>query len=219
MLRIPSGSTDRLLGFVAVDSTDLKTRKTGLSSFTVYRSVNGGSPVAYTTPTVTEASSSNMPGVYFLALDEALTIGSGHDSEEVVLHITQASMAPVTLAFELSRPKITEGQTVTASGGNANSACQSIATDAISAAAVSAGAANKQADHTLRRTYANVRASSNGDTLNARSLFGAVGRMVNKWSISGTTLTQYHEDDSTSFTTIALTGTSGADPITAADPA
>lgn len=61
-MRVPSGSTDRVLAFVAVDATDLKTRETGLSSFTVYRSRNGATPVAYTTPTVTELSGANMPG-------------------------------------------------------------------------------------------------------------------------------------------------------------
>ena len=58
-----------------------------------------------------------MPGVYSLLLDEDMTIGSGNKSEEVVLHITQASMAPVTLKFELYRPDVTEGETITVSSG------------------------------------------------------------------------------------------------------
>jgi hypothetical protein len=222
MMQVPSGSTDRFFHFVAVDSTDFTTRETGLSSFTVRRKQEGVAETAYTTPTVAEISSSNEPGVYSLALDEALNLAAGHDTEEVVLHITQASMAPVTAKFMLVRPKLTEGQVIAVSSGVLGTgviAAATFAADAISAAALSAAAANKQADHTHRRTYANVRASSNGDTLNARSLFGAVGRMVNKWSIAGSTLTQYHEDDTTAFTTLALTGTTGADPITAVDPA
>lgn len=68
-MRIPSGKTDQLIFFVAVDSTDLKTRETGLSSFTVYRSRNGGTATVYTTPTVAELSTSNMPGVYSLVIE------------------------------------------------------------------------------------------------------------------------------------------------------
>jgi hypothetical protein len=139
-MRIPSGVTDQVIYFVAVDATDLKTRETGLSSFTVYRSRDGGAATAYTTPTVTEVSSANMPGVYKLLLDEDMTIASGNDSEEVCLHITQASMAPVTRVFELYRPKITAGETVTAASGSANAAVQSIASNAITAASIASGA-------------------------------------------------------------------------------
>ena len=71
-----------------------------------------------TTPTVNETDATNMPGVYELLLDEDMTIGAGNDSEEIALHITQASMAPVTRTVELYRPKITAGNTldVTATG-------------------------------------------------------------------------------------------------------
>lgn len=111
-MRIPSGVTDQYIYFVAVDATDLITRETGLSSFTVRRSRNGGASAAYTTPTINETDSSNMPGVYELLLDEDMTIDSGDDSQDVCLHITHAGMAPVTLKFELYRPKLTAGNTL-----------------------------------------------------------------------------------------------------------
>jgi hypothetical protein len=116
-MRIPSGKTDQLIYFVAVDSTDLKTRETGLSSFTVYRSRNGGAATIYTTPTVAELSAGNMPGVYSLAIDEDTTIAAGSDSEEYCVHITQASMAPVTRTIELYRRDTTSGQTATVANG------------------------------------------------------------------------------------------------------
>jgi hypothetical protein len=116
-MRFQSGIVDQVIYFVAVDSTDLKTRETGLTSFTVYRARNGGAATAYTTPTVTEVSSANMPGVYSLLLDEDMTIDAGDDSQAVVLHITQASMAPVTLMYELYRPIVTAGQTATVTSG------------------------------------------------------------------------------------------------------
>lgn len=112
-MQIISGSITEYIYFVAVDSTDLKTRKTGLSSFTVYRSRNGGTATIYTTPTITELSAANMPGVYVLLIDEDTTITTGKDSEEYCVHITQASMAAVTRVIQIIRPKATEGTTIT----------------------------------------------------------------------------------------------------------
>jgi len=103
-MRIASGVTDQYLYFVAVDATDLTTRETGLSSFTVVRSRNGAADVTYTTPTISEIDASTMPGVYALLVDEDMTIGAGNWSEEVCLHITHAGMAPVTRTFELFQP-------------------------------------------------------------------------------------------------------------------
>ncbi|MER8567623.1 hypothetical protein NKH85_17085 [Mesorhizobium sp. M0924] len=110
-MRIPSGKIDQNIYFVAVDSVDLFTRKTGLTSFTVYRSRNGGTATVYTTPTITELSASNQPGVYCLLIDEDTTIASTSDAEEYVVHITQASMAPVTRVLELFRRDTTSGTT------------------------------------------------------------------------------------------------------------
>jgi hypothetical protein len=107
-MRIPSGSIDRYIFFVAVDSVDNKTRELNLTNFTVYRSRDGDTPVAYTTPTVVELSSSNMPGVYALLIDEDTTIDAAHETEEYAVHITQADMAPVTRTVELYRPTLDE---------------------------------------------------------------------------------------------------------------
>lgn len=84
---------------------------------------------------------------------------------------------------------------------------------------VTAANANKIADHVLRRTQANVEASSDGDALSFRSLYGAAAKLVNKVSISGSTLTVTQSDDVTSLGTQALTTSSSADPITGADTA
>ena len=132
-MRIPSGTTDQFIYFVAVDATDFVTRETGLAGFTVYRSRNGGAAAAMTTPTINETDSTNMPGVYELLLDEDMTIDSGNDSEEMAFHITVAGMAPVTRTIELYRPKITIGNTlgVAADGdisGNVDGSVNSVAT-------------------------------------------------------------------------------------------
>lgn len=145
MRRFPSGVVDQYIYFVAVDATDLTTRETGLSSFTVYRSRNSGSATAYTTPTISEKSSANMPGVYTLLLDEDMTLDSGDHSQEVCLHITHAGMAPVTLVFEIYRPDVTAGETLTVSSGTGNAAVQSIANNAITAASIATGAIDADA--------------------------------------------------------------------------
>jgi hypothetical protein len=250
-MRIASGSTDRKVGFVAVDSTDLKTREVGLATFTVYRSRDGGAATLWTTPTIAELDATNMPGVYVLTIDEDTTVAAGHDVEEFLVHVTHAGMAPVTRAIEIERIKFTEGQSATVAnsavdadierivGAVVNTAAAQlgvnvvsgaadsitaamIATDAIGSAELSAAAANKIADHILRRTYANARASANGDAVNFRTLLGAMGKLVNKWSISGSTLTVFQEDDATSTApggTQAITSLAGAEPITALDTA
>lgn len=111
-MRILSGVTDQYVYFVAVDATDYVTRETGLSSFTVYRSRNGGAAAAMTTPTINETDTTNMPGVYELLLDEDMTIDAGDDTQEIVFHITHAGMAPVTRTIELYRAKVTAGNTL-----------------------------------------------------------------------------------------------------------
>ena len=116
-MRIPSGKLDQSIYFVAVDATDLKTRETGLATWTVYRSRNGAAEVAYTTPTVSEIDTTNMPGVYALLVDEDTTIGASSDSEEYCVHITHAGMAPVTRTIELYRRDTTSGRTLDVSTG------------------------------------------------------------------------------------------------------
>ena len=118
-MRMLSGVVDQVIFFVAVDATDLKTRETGLTGFTVYRSRNGGTATVMTTPTVAELSAANMPGVYTLLLDEDMTIDAGDDSQEMCFHISQASMTPVTRTIELYRAKITAGNTLTVASGGA----------------------------------------------------------------------------------------------------
>lgn len=129
-MRIVSGNITSVIYFIAVDPSDLTTRETGLSSFTVYRSRNGGASTAMTTPTVTEVDSTNMPGVYKLLVDEDTTIDFGFDSQEMLFHITAVSgspeavaMAPVDRIVEIYRAKATVGNTlaVSSSGiGDAN---------------------------------------------------------------------------------------------------
>ena len=100
-MKIKSGNITTSLPFIAVDATDKETFETGLSSFTVYRSRNGSTPVAMTTPTVTEADATNMPGVYWLLMDEDTTLEEGVYEQTMVFRITHAGMFAVSLAVEI----------------------------------------------------------------------------------------------------------------------
>lgn len=72
-------------------------------------------------------------------------------------------------------------------------------------------------------------AVENADALLGRNVAGgsSSGRLVkealyalrNKWTVSGGTYTVYATDDSTPAWTSSVTGTAGADPLTASDPA
>lgn len=88
-----------------------------------------------------------------------------------------------------------------------------------SGVAVTTAAAQKIADTVLRRTTANVEASSDGDTIGGRSLYGAVARLVHKVSTSAGTMTVTKADDTTALTTAVLTTDASADPVTTVDPA
>ena len=103
-MRISSGDDTQQVYFVAVSPTDFKTRITGLSVFSVYRSRNGGAPVLMDTPTITEIDPVNMEGVYSLLADEDTTI-AGY-SEEIVFHIASVGMDQVTRSIEIYKPTI-----------------------------------------------------------------------------------------------------------------
>ena len=117
--RMAAGTTDQYIYFVAVDSTDLKTRETGFSSFTVYYSINGGAAAADGSVTVNETDNTNMPGVYEYLVDVGAmtTLTAGDDTHELCLHITHAGMDPVTRVIEIYRPETTLGQTLTVASG------------------------------------------------------------------------------------------------------
>ena len=193
-MRIASGDTSRKIAFVAVDATDYATRETGLTTFTVYRSRDGGTATAMTTPTVAELDATNMPGVYVLTLDEDMTVTASVDSEEMTFHITATGMAPVTRTIELYRPKITAGETLTVASGIGQGSVQSIAANAINAASINTGAITSGKFAAGAITATSIAASA----LNGKG----------NWNIgkTGYTLTQAFPAN---FSTLAITATTG----------
>lgn len=89
-----------------------------------------------------------------------------------------------------------------------------LAADSITSSEVSSTAGAKIADITMRRTTANVEASSDGDTLSRKSLYGAVANQTHRIVNSGTSLTIYKADGSTTLSTRTTTTSGAADPIT-----
>lgn len=97
-MRIKKDVVTQKLSFIGLDSTDYTTRKTGLSSFTVYYSLNGGAATAMTTPTVAELDATNMAGDYTLLIDEAGMVSS---AGELTVHIAATGMDHVTITVEI----------------------------------------------------------------------------------------------------------------------
>lgn len=73
------------------------------------------------------------------------------------------------------------------------------------------------ADTVLRRSTANVEASSTGDPLAIRSLYGMVAQAVHNTRTQGSKLIVTKSDDSTQLATRTLTTNSSAEPITGLD--
>lgn len=84
-------------------------------------------------------------------------------------------------------------------------------------AAITNAAANKIADHILRRPLASARASSDGDTVAFRSALGALAKLVNKLERTGGHLYTFEEDDTTPFGDQTVGEDANANPITSLD--
>lgn len=88
-----------------------------------------------------------------------------------------------------------------------------LGTDAITAASVSAAAANKVADHVRRRTQANVEASSDGDTLSLKSGYGAIQQMQNSNTTDEAGKITVKKTNGDSLGTLTLSTDAGAEPV------
>lgn len=103
-------------------------------------------------------------------------------------------------------------------GGNVTGSVGSISAGGITAASLATAAVNKIADILARRHTSDIEASSDGDTLSGKSLYGAIARLAHKVSVSGSTMTITKADDAAALTTATLTTDASADPITVVDP-
>lgn len=82
---------------------------------------------------------------------------------------------------------------------------------------VSSAIRNQIADNILRRSLASALSSADGDTKGFRSLAGAIAKLVNRVTVSGSMLTVYETNDSTTLGTQTVTSDEDAEPITGVD--
>lgn len=98
-MRIKLGDTSQKVALVAVDATDGFTRETGITGWTVYYSLNGGTATAMTTPTVAQLDATNMPGDYVLTIDESgMTSAKG----ELIIHASATGVAHISRSVEIT---------------------------------------------------------------------------------------------------------------------
>lgn len=81
----------------------------------------------------------------------------------------------------------------------------------------SLGTAERIADIILRRTTANVEASSDGDAVSLKSLYGMIAQGVHNTQVSGATLTVTKSNDTTVLGTRTVTTSAIAEPIIGID--
>lgn len=101
-------------------------------------------------------------------------------------------------------------------GGRMDASVGAMAAGTMTASALAADAVNEIADGILDR---DMSTGTDSGSTTVRTMRQALRFLRNKWSISGTTLTVYKEDDSTSSWSGTVTGSAGADPIVGNDPA
>jgi len=146
-----------------------------------------------------EVDATNMPGVYELHLPNAV-FTSATDVNHAVVMVKGSGIAPVLLEYDL----------VAYDPLSATVAVGSISNDAITAASIATDAGQEIADAVLSRNVSNVEATMGEHTL------GTIVLATLENAISGTTLTIYRTNGSTTHATKTLTKTaaSTADVIT-----
>lgn len=91
-----------------------------------------------------------------------------------------------------------------------------LAANTVTASALATDAVSEIADGILNR---DMSTGTDSGSASVRTMRQALRFLRNKWTISGTTLTVYKEDDSTSSWTGTVTTSASAEPVTANDPA
>lgn len=115
-----------------------------------------------------------------------------------------------------SNTKSNAGTAITAAAGIQEVKVASVATNALTAAALAADAGAEIADAVLDR---DMSIGTDSGSTTVRTARQALRAIRNKVDISAGTLTVKKEDDSTTSWTAAVTTNAAADPITAIDPA
>lgn len=170
---VKQSSTAYPLKFLLVSSTDHISGVTGLTPTVTIQKGTG----AFASPAGAVSELGN--GWYAVAgnATDTNTLGG------LILHATGTGADPADVVYE-----------VVAVDPQAVGYGLTLGTDALPAASVSAAAAAKIADVTLRRNLANVKASADGDNLSLHSLYG-VTLLPLKYNTAGGIISVFDLDD------------------------
>ena len=193
--------------------------ETNYSAFVVEASKTGCIPAGITVVTTLSATAGQVVAADTQKVDintiktQAITAGAGVTVGAYVGNATAALAADANGRVQV-QVGTSAGQIIASSGKVPSTiAAGDIATDAITAAAVKADAVTKLANGVLTPDMSTITGES------ARSVVNALRFLRNKWTLVGTTLTVYKEDDTTVAWTATVGTTAGANPVTSNDPA
>jgi hypothetical protein len=101
-MKIVSGNITTRIPFVAVDAAG--DPLTGLTGFTAYRNRNGAGAVAMTAPDTVESDDTNMPGEYWLLVNEDTTLEEDVGEHTMTFYVSHAAsgMIPARLAIVIT---------------------------------------------------------------------------------------------------------------------
>lgn len=151
------------------------------------------------------------------ALETAPTGGSAPTVGQIADEVQTRTIAGVTTVTNLTNlPTKLDGMIELGSGSPTYYRFAEAAVELANRGTHTTAELNAIADAFLNR---DMSTGTDSGSTTVRTPRQALRFLRNKWSISSTTLTVYKEDDSTSSWTGTVTGTAGADPITASDPA
>lgn len=161
---------------------------------------------------------SNMQAAANGVITAAVIATDAIDADAIAADVTTELQNGLATAAELAKVPKSDGTSswnATALAAIQSECADAIAaTDSIAAASVSAAAANKIADHVLRRNTSNVEASSNGDTLAFKSVYGGSAMLTHeKDASSGTNIEVKKADGATTLATIPIDTDAAAEPI------
>jgi len=211
-------------------ASDAEGLAVGVTGATCSKSIDGATPVATTnsfsaigggwyklTLTASEVNGKYLTilcsGAYYDKTILVTTYGSGgfHTPETVSSNVVSVDGNAVTSPDDFKADVSDVAEDVW------SYATRTLTANGLTSDSVSSAAANKIADHVMRRSTANIEASSDGDTLNFKSLYGVAAQQTHKSAISAGNWIVYRANGSTTLNTRSVSSSGSASPIVGAD--
>jgi len=194
-LRQSTSITDKIGPFL--DEDDGKTAETGLTiaQANIRLSKNGGD---YAQSNDSGGATHDEAGWYGITLDATDTNTLGR----LIVQVHVSGALPVWKEYSIITQQAWDSK---------------YSTDVLQVHVIEKNAAisNQDADHVWRRNNQNIEDSSDGDTYDEQSPYGAIAFFTNKVAPNGSNIEVFEADGTTLFYYRTPTTDSGADPITA----